>query len=67
MTVIYLLFLTASLGTWDLSSVTRMESVPPAMEVQSFNRWTARKVPTIAFKRKAAHIKVCIWNLEKWF
>ena len=66
MTVIYL-FLTASSGMWDLSSVTRRESVRHAMEVQSFNHWTARKVSTIAFKRKAAHIKAYIWNLEKWY
>ena len=28
-----------------------IEPVPPAMEVQSLNHWTAREVPLINFKR----------------
>ena len=36
---------------WDLSSLmTRDQPVPPAVEAQSLNRWTAREVPTILFK-----------------
>ena len=30
---------------WDLSSLTREQPMPPAMEVQTVNHWTAREVP----------------------
>ena len=29
----------------DLSSLTRVESLPPAVEAQNLNHWTAREVP----------------------
>ena len=32
-------------GMWDLSSLTRDEPAPPAVEAQSLNHWTAREVP----------------------
>ena len=31
---------------WDLSALTRVESVPTASEAQSLNHWTSREVPT---------------------
>ena len=31
-------------GMWDLSSLTRAEPVPPAVEAQSLNHWTTREV-----------------------
>ena len=34
---------------WDLSSSTKMDPVPPAMEVQSLNHWTTRKVSLFKF------------------
>ena len=33
----------------------QMESVPPAMEVQSVNHWTTGEVPVFVFKLYASH------------
>ena len=33
-------------GMWDISSLTRVEPVPLAVEVQSLDHWTTREVPT---------------------
>ena len=32
-------------GLWDLSSLTRVDPRPSAVEVWSPNHWTAREVP----------------------
>ena len=58
----YFFFFTASPGMWDLTSVTRRESYTPC-NGSTVLTWTARKVPTVGFKRKAVNIKVYIWNL----
>ena len=34
-------------GTWDLSSLTGMESTPFAVEARNLNCWTAREIPTV--------------------
>ena len=36
-------------GMQDLSSLTRDEPVPPAVEAQSPNQWTAREFPLFYF------------------
>ena len=41
----FFFFLAAPCGMWDLSSRLRIEPVPPALEAQSLNHWTAREVP----------------------
>ena len=47
---IYFLFLffkllVSPLSVWDLSGQPGIKPVPPALEAQSLNHWTARKVP----------------------
>ena len=37
-------FFSYSLACWDLSSQIRIKPMPPTVEVQSLNHWTARKV-----------------------
>ena len=44
-----LFFLAASRGMADLSSLIGDGTEPPAVEAQSRNHWTARKVPGLAF------------------
>ena len=34
-----------SCGTWDLSSLTKAQTLAPALGAQSLNHWTAREVP----------------------
>ena len=34
---------------WDLSSPTRMEPAPPALEAWSLNHWTAREVQLLIY------------------
>ena len=34
-------------STWDISSLTGIEPLPPAVEAQNINHWTAREVPKI--------------------
>ena len=43
------LFLTTPCSMWDLSSLTQNESLLLAVEAQSLNHWTARKVPRDGF------------------
>ena len=38
--------LAAPCGMWDLSSLSREQTVAPALEVLSLNHWTAREVPS---------------------
>ena len=40
-------FLAAPHGLWDLSSQPGIEPVPPAVEAQSPNHWTAREFPEV--------------------
>ena len=37
---------------WDLSSLTRIEPEPPAVEARSLNHWTAREVLSGHLKKK---------------
>ena len=39
-------FMAAPQDMWDLSSPTRNQTQPPAVEAQSLNHWTAREVPS---------------------
>ena len=39
-------------GMWDLSSPARDEPMAPAVEAQSPNHWTARKLPKKCFFKK---------------
>ena len=48
----------------DLNSLTRMEPIPPALEAQSLNHWTARKVPIIY--SKYSHVYMLISVFETW-
>ena len=45
----FFFFLAVRRGTQDLSSQTRVEPVPPAVEAQSPNHWTTREVPLLPF------------------
>ena len=38
-------FLDTLQGIWDLSSLTRDQTMPPAMEARNLNHWTYREVP----------------------
>ena len=42
---VFVLFLAASHGMWDLSSRPGTEPVPPAVDAWSLNHWTAKEVP----------------------
>ena len=54
--------------TWHVGSYFRdQEGICTPCNGSTVLTWTARKVPTVGFKRKAVHIKVYIWNLEKWY
>ena len=44
LTYSYFYFLATSPGMWDLSSP--IKPVPPAVEVQNLNPWTARGMPS---------------------
>ena len=63
-TVYLFLFSAPPHGMWDLSSPTRDQPVPPAVEAQSLNHWTARKVPKIYlhFPFLKLNIKLLPWN-----
>lgn len=41
----YFYFLNAPWGTWDLSSPTRRQPVPPTVEAWSLKLWTTRGIP----------------------
>lgn len=41
----YFYFLNAPWGTWDLSSPTRRQPVPPTVEAWSLKLWTTREIP----------------------
>ena len=41
----YFYSLSAQWGTWDLSSATRRQPVPPTVEAWSLKPWTTREVP----------------------
>ena len=43
----FFLFLAALRGMQDLSSLTRDKPVPPSVEAQSLNHWTAREASTV--------------------
>ena len=49
-------------GMWDLSSLTRDQTRPPALEAQSLNHWTAREVSNTYSEGKTW---VNIW-IPKW-
>ena len=39
------IYLAVPRDTWDLSSLTRDQPMPPAVEARSPNHWTARELP----------------------
>lgn len=40
-------------GMWDLSSLTRLKHVPPAVEAQSLNHWSTSKSPWLSLLKKS--------------
>lgn len=57
----YFYFLNAPWGTWDLSSPTRRQPVPPTVEAWSLKLWTTREIP----QTKIFFFKFYICWLEK--
>ena len=47
---LFIFFLAALQGIWDLSSQEGIESMPPALEAWNLNHWTTREVPRSFFK-----------------
>ena len=47
--IIIIIILATLHGMWDLTSPTRVEPAPPAVEAQSLNYWTTREVLFIIF------------------
>ena len=49
----------------DLSSLTREEPVPPAVEAHSLNHWTAREVPRLTqFLSEDILVRECLQESE---
>ena len=61
-------FLAMLCGKWDLSVPTRDESVSPAVEVRSPNRWTTREIPSPALWKPLLEIVLSSDSLlaEEW-
>ena len=43
---------TVSCGLWDLNTLTRGQTLAPAVETQSPSHWTARKCPLLVLTRR---------------
>ena len=59
-------FLAAPHGMRDLSSPTRNEPEPPAVEAQSPNHWTTREFPVYFSLRSARHYSKSFININSF-